>query len=254
MLDACQRLEADIWGIAARVYTPEQTASLRRLIDDWRSAHPDAISVAFVRLGELGDARQVEILLDAGRPGSLLAPVREASHNIEEMRLLAERLAFRVSRMQLLLSLQFEMAIAEVEADPEVQQLLDDSETFAGASDRAAEACATLAADLPEERRVAIEQILGGLGKERERIFDDLGSEDGKLRPAVRDLRDTFEQARLLAVLLNQFVVNADELVAKVTKNEPARPFDIMDYQATLAEATATHGRSRGSRRRRSES
>ena len=66
-----------------------------------------------VRLTELGDARHVQDLIDAGRPGGMLAPVREASREIEEMRLLAERLAFMWTRMHLLISLQVEMATAK---------------------------------------------------------------------------------------------------------------------------------------------
>jgi hypothetical protein len=240
VLDSYRELEDDIWGIASGVYTPEQLDELRGLIDDWRSHHPDAVSVDFVRLAELGDARKVQNLKDAGRPGGMLAPVKEANRNIEEMRMLAERLVFMATRMQLMVSLQVEMASAKLAVQPEVRQLIEDSRTFAEVSDRAAETFAALVADLPEERRAAIDQILSGLSEEREQILADLGAEDGELRPALGDVRDTFELGRQLAELLNETVVNADRLVARVLAKPPARPFDIMDYQATLAEATTT--------------
>jgi len=99
-------LEDDIWGIAAGVYTPEQLTELRGLIDNWRSKHPDARAVDFMRLTKLGDSRQVQRLVDAGSPGGMLAPVKEANRELEQMRLLAERLAFMATRMQLMLSLQ----------------------------------------------------------------------------------------------------------------------------------------------------
>ena len=114
--DILLELEEDIWGIAAGVFTADQLAELRGLIDDWRSKHPDTHAVDFMRLSELGDARQVRNLIDAGRPGGMLAPVREANRELEEMRLLAERLAFMATRMQLLLSLQIEMASAKLAA------------------------------------------------------------------------------------------------------------------------------------------
>lgn len=240
VLDAFRELEEDIWKIASGVYTPEHLVELRRLIDDWRSRHPDAVDVNFVRLAELGDARRVQTLMDAGRPGGMLAPVKEANRSLDEMRLLAERLAFMATRMQLMLSLQVEMASAKLAVQPEVRQLLEDSRTFAEVSDRAAEAFATLVADLPEERRAAIDQILSGLGDEREQILAELTAEDGAVRPTLGDFRDTFEAGRQLAEMLDEMVVNADRLVEHVLEDESARPFDIMDYKATIEQATKT--------------
>jgi hypothetical protein len=241
VLDMYRELEHDIWVIAASIYTPEQIDEVERLIDDWRSRHPDTVSVDFVRLAELGDARQVQNLMDAGRPGGMLAPVKEANRNIEEMRLLAERLTFMVTRMQLMVSLQVDMASTKLATQPEVRQLLEDSRTFAEVTDRAAEAFATLVADLPEERRAAIDQILTGLSEQREQIFADLGAEGGELRPALRDFRDTLETARELAAVLGETIREGDVLVGRMLEGDPeARPFDILEWQATLAEGAAT--------------
>jgi hypothetical protein len=240
VLDVLIGLEGDIWGIAATVYTSEQLAELESLIYDWKSRHPDVAFVDFVRLGELGDARQVQALVDAGRPGGMLAPVKEANRSIEEMRLLAERLAFMMTRMQLAVSLQVEMAATKLASMPEIQQLLEDSRGFTVASDRLSEAIATLVADLPEERRAAVEQVLEGLHEQRERLLADIGDEDGELRPALADFRETFEQGRLLAEALDQAIVSAEGLVSRILEDEPARPFDIMDYKATISEATIT--------------
>ncbi len=96
VLDAYREIEEDIWDLAASVYSPEQLDELRELIADWRAQHPDTVAVDFMRLTEIGDARKVQNLIDAGSPGGMLAPVKEANRNIEEMRLLAERLTFMV--------------------------------------------------------------------------------------------------------------------------------------------------------------
>jgi len=240
VLDILLELEDDIWGIAAGVYSQEQLSELRELIHDWRSAHPDVRAVDFMRMTKLGDSRQVKKLFDAGLPGGMLAPVKEANRELEEMRLLAERLTFLVTRMQLLVSLQLEMGLAKVAVQPEVRQLLEDSRTFAEVSDRFAEAFATLVADLPEERRAAIDQVLSGLRVEREQILAELTAEDGDVRSTLGDFRDTFESGRLLAEKLNETVESMDALVARMLEGDPARPFDIMDYKATVEEATKT--------------
>jgi hypothetical protein len=238
--DILIELEDDIWEIAADVYTPEQLTELRGLIDNWRSRHPDARAVDFMRLTKLGDARQVHRLIDAGRPGGMLAPVKEANRELDEMRLLAERLAFMATRMQLMLSLQVEMATAKLATQPEVRQLLEDSRTFAEVSDRVAEAFATLVVDLPEERRAAIDQILSGLREEREQILAELTAEDGEVRSTLGDFRDTFDSGHRLAETLNEAVLSMDRMVTRMLEGEPARPFDIMDYKATVEETTKT--------------
>ena len=242
LLDAYLELEEDIWDIAAGVYTTEQLSDLRMLIDDWRAKHPDAVSVDFIRLAELGESRQVRTLIDTGRSGGMLAPVREANRNIEEMRMLSERLVFMATRMQMLLSIQMDMASAKLTNMPEIQQLLEDSQTFTEATDRAAEAFAALVADLPEERRAAVDQIMGGLSEERRAILADFAEEDGMLRPALGDLRLTLEAGREFAVVLEEAMRATDGLFARaIAGNEDAaRPFDIFDYKATLAEATMT--------------
>jgi hypothetical protein len=241
VLDILEELEDDIWQIAAGVYAEDQLDQLRILIDDWRAGHPNTVEVDFVRLTELGHSREVQDLVAAGRPGGMLAPVKEANRNLEEMRLLAERLTFMATRMQLLISLQVEMASAKLAVQPEVRQLLEDSRAFAEVSDRAATAFAALVADLPEESRAAIDQIMAGLSEERERIFAEL-AEDGELRPALRDLRDTLEVGRDMAETLNAAATDIDALAARMIAGNPAapRPFDILEYQATFAELANT--------------
>jgi hypothetical protein len=241
-LDILVELENDIWGIAGEVYTESQLDELRDLIDQFRTNHPDVVAVDFVRLTKLADARRVQTLVDAGRPGGMLAPVKEANRNLEEMRLLAERLVFMATRMQLMVSLQVEMASAKLATQPEVRQLLENSATFTESVDRAAEAFAMVADDLPNERRAAIEQLLAGLSAERERLLEDLGSEDGDLRLALHDVRLTLETGREMADALDQALRSGDVLLARTfeAKKTAARPFDIMDYQQMLAEATTT--------------
>ena len=242
VLDSLRELENDIWEIAAGVYTEDQLDELRAMVDDWRAMHPDTEAVDFMRLSELGHSRQVQALLDAGRPGGMLAPIKEANRNLEEMRLLAGRLAFMATRMQLTISLQVEMATAKLATQPEARQLLEDSRSFTEISDRAAEAFAELVADLPAHRSAAIDQILAGLGEERERIFADLADDDGTLRPALSDLRATLETGRMMATEIDAAARDIDTLVARMFAGSPEapRPFDTLEFQMTFAELTMT--------------
>jgi hypothetical protein len=144
--------------------------------------------------------------------------------------------------MQLLISLQMEMATAKLATQPEARQLLEDSRAFTEASDLAAETFAELVADLPVERRAAIDQILTGLREQREEIFAELGDDDGRFRSAVADLHQTLATGQELAVELSATARDIDALVARMMAGSPQapRPFDILEYQATFAELTVT--------------
>jgi hypothetical protein len=60
------------------------------------------------------------------------------------------------------------------------------------------------------------------------------------VRPTLGDFRDTFETGRQLAEALNEAVISMDRIVERMLEDDPARPFDIMDYKATIEEATRT--------------
>jgi len=242
MVEAFRTLETDIWQVVNGVFSPEQQQELRKVIADWRAHNPDQVSIGYLRLAELGDARQISSLVAAGKPGGMLAPIREANRNIEEMRLLAERLVFMLNRLQLVLNYQVDFAYSKLAMEPEVQQVLANVQTFAEVAERLSATFERTIDELPHEREAAIEQALAGLRAEREALLADLTSEDEGLRPALGDVRDTLELGRQLAGVLNETMLTAERLMAHMAEgDEPAaRPFDILEYQAALVQATAT--------------
>ena len=62
------------------------------------------------------------------------------------------------------------------------------------------------------------------------------------MRPALSDVRQTLEIGRDLATVLGETIRATDILVARAMEGdeEAARPFNITEYQATLAEAAIT--------------
>jgi len=236
MIDSYRIMEADIWEIAAGVFTPEQLADLRRVIEEWRAKHPDQVSVGYMRLSELSESRQISQLVEAGKPGGLLAPVKEANRNIEEIRMLAERLVFMLNRIQPSVNFQLDLAFANLANQPEVQELLTDTHTFADVADRTADSFSSLVDGLPEERAAAIHQILVGLSEERERIFAQLTSEEDGIRPTVAEVRQTVEAATVLSREGRETIQTVDNLVTGIAQRRRpgGKKFNILDYQATV--------------------
>lgn len=240
MIDSYRIMEADIWEVAAGVYTPEQLADLRRAIEEWRAKHPDQVSIGAMRLSELSDSRQISQLVEAGKPGGLLAPVKEANRNIEEMRMLAERLVFMLNRMQLSVNLQLDLVFANLTNQPEVQGVLTDTHTFADVADRVGDSFSSLVDGLPEERAAAINQILVGLSEERERIFNQIASEEEGIRPAIAEVRQTVEAATVLSQEGREAIQTVDSMITRMAERRrpDAKKFDILEYQATIQDAT----------------
>lgn len=54
------------------------------------------------------------------------------------------------------------------------------------------------------------------------------------------EMRETLELGVQVATLLNETMINTDRMVQRVQDDETHRPFDILEYQAALVQATAT--------------
>ena len=158
MIDAYRIMEADIWEVAAGVLAGA-AGGIAPVIEEWRAKAPGPGDIGSMRLAELSDSRQISQLVEAGKPGGLLQPVKEANRNIEEMRMLAERMVFMLNRMQLSLNLQLDIVFANLTNQPEVQGVLTDTHTFADVADRVGTSFSSLVDGLPEERAAAIDQI-----------------------------------------------------------------------------------------------
>jgi len=139
--------EEDIWAMAARVMTPEQLKELRALIYEWREKNPGPQGVAFIRLNNILELVGEDSLLQKEtRPGGLFAPVTEATRAVDEVRFTAERVMYRLSRMQAALDAQIEMVYHDLVTEREVRQLLSDITGFRETVER-------LPAQISEERK-----------------------------------------------------------------------------------------------------
>lgn len=108
--------------------------------------------ICFDDFGVLGRKPTFEA---ARKPGGLLAPVSEATEAVDEVRLLGERVMFLLSRSQLLVNFQIEVAFREWVTQPEMGRLLSDLHDLRNVSDHYAEIMAGLLVTLLVYRWVA---------------------------------------------------------------------------------------------------
>jgi DNA replication initiation complex subunit (GINS family) len=85
---------------------------------------------------------------------------------------------------------------------------------------------------IAQERIGAINQMAATLSAERKAVIDAFTAEEEDIRGLLTDLRQTLETG-------NQFVGSLNTLATQfksANSSEPAKPFDIRDYQTTLVE------------------
>jgi len=174
MLDTYQRLEDDIWSIAAKYMTPDQQRDLRDVIIAWRESNPHQVGVDFIRFDDFGALGRKPTLEEARKPGGLLAPVSEATRAVDEVRLLGERAMFLLTRSQLLLNFQADVTFRQLINEPEVRQVLADIRAFRNVSDDYAKIMSHLPQELRTTTDSTIEQIAAKVTSERKEAIQQL--------------------------------------------------------------------------------
>lgn len=243
MAKGFQKLEADIWSIAERVLTQEEEEELRALILEWRRTNPEETGVTFVRFDDFGKLRPDSALVRASRTGGFFADVAEAARATDEIRLLGDRAMYMFSRMQVLTSLQVNLAYTEVASQPEVVQALSDTTRFVDISNRLAALMEELPAQVAMERSAAIKQLVGELSKERKNMMEDFFSGEKRLKGLFVEVQQMLQMGTELAQRINTTVSSVDQLMARFdvgSRQESEKSFDIRDYRQILSEFTIT--------------
>jgi len=247
IIQGFQMAEKDIRQIAALVLAPDQVADLTSIIKRWRKENPEVAFFPTIRFGDFAADRRGSHLTRAEGKRGLFKSVEAATEQVEEMRLLAERGMYLATRMPQMSGLFAELWMTRLLKNPNTAKVLSDLATLTAATERIAAAAEKLpdqiAAErkasinqamksIAQERNSAVNQIAARLSEERKATFDALAAEEGGIRDLLADLRQTLATG-------NEFVGSVNALTTQfqsVTPSEPAKPFDIRDYQMTLAE------------------
>ncbi len=201
--------ETDIWDITAVYLKPEQVEELRGLAERWRREHPDQRYVADVRLADFPEAAP------SGSGGRVAIPLANsvlalisldpftgldpAVREVEQSRVLAERMFFYAQRMPVLLAWQADGLSMQFLDEPGITRLLDDTNTvaanttqFTDAAARFADAGVELAgtverfrADLPAQQAQLVSQLDALIAKERDAALRQAAEEIAAERDAA---------------------------------------------------------------------
>ena len=176
VLDKLQKLEAELWGFAATVLTPEQVRAIRELVVEWRDHHSEAINVNWIRFSSFGELGRKPSLEAAREAGGLLGPLKEAAAAADEIRAMGDRMMFMMLRMQEIIGTRVEMSIKEILRTPEVTGLLENMNSFEDNADRYAQLLDTLPEEIAAETNTTANGIVDRVSVERQAAINQLVS------------------------------------------------------------------------------
>ena len=275
-------LEKDIWNIAARVLDPAQQHELRRLILRWRRKHPDQTAYAYIRFGDFAKDRTRSTLVPKGKTRGLFKSVKEATQQVEETRMLAERGMYLATRLPLLTGNFAEHWMSNLLANPQMFEILNNLNRVTVVSERLAAVAEQLPQQIARERRNTIKQaakematlrqatidqvlkeaniwrdttvdkIMAEVGRERETMINqfmnrlamerhdalqEFMAEEQLVKGLIAELRQTISEG-------NNLMLSATTFAEKIGLDKPStsseKPFDILEYRDTIAEAAKT--------------
>jgi hypothetical protein len=252
MVQGFQKAEKEIWGLATKFLNPEQEKALYGVIESWRKNHPNQLGFAYVRFDDFGAERKKSTAATTQKSGGMFQSVTEATQQVEEARLLAERGIYLATRLPLLTGAFADWWVSQVSANPEVKETLADFHNLSAATERLTSVAEQLPEKIAKERDVtikqafdamsveriaAIDQILHGLANERANIIKDLIAEDQSVKGLATELRQTIVEGNKL---LTAATVLLEKINTGVAPDGTAdtKPFDIKEYHDTIRATT----------------
>ncbi|MBV8307242.1 MAG: hypothetical protein JO274_07165 [Gammaproteobacteria bacterium] len=238
-------LEDESWQMVQGVLTPEQIATLRQTITQWRAQHPNVSAVAYIHFRDFahGSAPGDQASESAGSLLSVvgidpLSNLDPAVQELAQTRQLAERAIYYMQRAPDLLDMQIERLSYQVAVMPETRSLLtsvDRVSLIGSSSDRLVN---TLPDLLDRERQALVAQLTDTINGQSA----TLGTLAGQLRGALQAGTDT---ATAVNGALQTFERISGQFAKKPEPSSapprpPGPPFDIRHYTEMLEQAALT--------------
>ncbi|MGD8293362.1 MAG: hypothetical protein PVF37_16750 [Desulfobacterales bacterium] len=220
-LKTLRLLEKKIWEIAGQFLTAEQQRDLRNIISKWRKTNPNQQIVYSVRFTDFRD----EIKTGLKDPKGLFSGVKKATNAAEELLMLGERYRFLLTRMQMMLNSQLQLAFLQMVSQPDVNRLLKDANRVTAS----VESIAASASGLPETAKT---------------IIKEAGAETEQFRNLTGDLQQMLTVGKEVIISANETLDSIDTLVSRFDpireKKQGTEPIDIAAYRGAAKDFTET--------------
>lgn len=262
LVETFQKSEKDIWRLVGKILTQNQQQELMAIILEWREAHPEVFFFPYIRFSDFSSGQETP---SKNKAKGLFSSVKNATQEVEAMRLMAERGIYLGARLPLLAGGFMDYWFSRLNQNPEFKEIVGDIHQFAAVSDRFADVAENLAQErdrtieqvmvnmtnlmtasledvsrkVAKEREVTINQFMDRLSAERKDTIKDFISEERRMQGLLKDLNQTLstgnELVTSVSTLTERLNIGKNESDDASSSNEP---FTIKDYQVTLVEAS----------------
>ena len=225
----------DIWSVAGRFLQPNEIASIKRVILDWRKKHPQVSLLAYVRFDDFARAN-AGLKQQSPEIGGLFDQISEVNRTVETAQQFGERTFFYFQRFPRLLQWQTERTAQGVLDNTDLQKLQGSVQQMANATQIFAQEIQKL-----EQREAAIQKHLETVSK----IVDQVHKLTPNTQAIIQDGQKLLLAATDTSNSLGTTLKVADKLssqIASKDKPEPSdtKPFDINEYTQTASEVSKT--------------
>jgi len=244
---AFEKLERDIWTVAAPILDEAQQQELRERIDTFHTDNPELSSFSHLRFADF-PSKRAESTFKKKKSGGIFGSVRNITDQVEQTRIMAERAMYLSTRLPLLTGGFADIWVSRLSFNPAVEDLREDLHTFALVSDRLATVAEQLPEQITSERTEAIEQVMReadtlrydaiehlfeGFAEERQEMLRQFIEEEKRLGGLLTELRHTLTEANTLTVSVDTLAQRFD---VGAPAEEPTEPFVIEDYRRTIVD------------------
>lgn len=235
LLNAYVELEKDIWSIAHKVLSEEQSRELQQMIRGWHKKNVGKpVAITSIRFSNFASKRRQSTLVKGGKPKGFLKAVAETSREIEHARVLAERTVFLIERQPTLIRWQMEQIFFDLAMEPEFATVISTASNIGQVAKQLSRSIEKLPVTISAERKAAIEQAFRELSRERSETISQAISEISRERQALinqtseRILEKAFYMglALILVLLLGAIVARLiyRYLEIRLFERKPSRP------------------------------
>ena len=266
LVRALRTAREEIWEIAAKFLRADELSALDFMIAAWRRRNPDVQNVSFVRFSDFAAQRGQQSVLSETATG--FEAVDQALWQLESYERLVERMFYLAKRGPTIVNWQTQAAMEEVLARDETQRTLKNLDEVTTSVHNLSQTVTTLANDVPRlisSEREAVFAEIDRRQKDVDAALEQVKTIAADARVATEQVKATLDGAGPLLETVERtagsmqptldavqrLAETSDRIVARIAEIKgppvepdpdapPARPFDIVEYQETLKQATIT--------------
>jgi len=239
-IEGYRKAEKDIWKVASKVLTSAQQQKLYAHIHAWRRSNSEILFFPTVRFSDFSALRSGSGQ-DKKDSGGLFSSVENATLQVEEVRLLAERGIYLSTRMPMLIGLFGGVWFSQMAKHPDVENILKDVSKFTEISERLAVVAEKLPDQIATERDTTIKQAMENITNLMMTTMDETAKKTLTMIDATAK-KVSLEREEAIRQLMDEFSAERKRTIEDFLNEDQRMRGLLSEVQLTLAEGNKLIG------------